>query len=387
MKEINRISFLLTKFKQGQLSPEEKTELLQWAEGDPAYLLLLEEFRPDAISSDIASFLKERKYPSSISNVSFESIRTKINVDKPKSSKYWSRVALVAAAIGLIILGSVITLQKYRSTEVSTLLSSMSPTAMPAGSRALLTSSSGQLFNLNETDGLSIDGESLTFWNKDGETESIGREEQLTLIVPKGGAYQVKLDDGTSIKMNANSMLIFPAHFAMNERRVYLEGEAFFDVSKDENRPFIVANKQQEIKVLGTEFNLKSYPDDLTAKTVLFEGHVQVSDLTTNSQIDLFPGEQTLTGGNITQLAKEKANLGQAAAWRKGLFSFKSTPFVEVIKEVSRWYNVEVEFLGDVPRELFSGEVNRNVDFGVMLEFLKGSGINLEIKGNKLIIK
>lgn len=387
MKEINRISFLLTKFKQGQLSPEEKTELLQWAEGDPAYLLLLEEFRPDAISSDIASFLKERKYPSPISNVSFESIRTKINVDKPKSSKYWSRVALVAAAIGLIILGSVITLQKYRSTEVSTLLSSMSPTAMPAGSRALLTSSSGQLFNLNETDGLSIDGESLTFWNKDGETESIGREEQLTLIVPKGGAYQVKLDDGTLIKMNANSMLIFPAHFAMNERRVYLEGEAFFDVSKDKNRPFIVANKQQEIKVLGTEFNLKSYPDDLTAKTVLFEGHVQVKDLTTNSQIDLFPGEQTLTGGNIIQLAKEKANLGQAAAWRKGLFSFKSTPFVEVIKEVSRWYNVEVEFLGDVPRELFSGEVNRNVDFGVMLEFLKGSGINLEIKGNKLIIK
>jgi len=387
MKEINRISFLLTKFKQGQLSPEEKTELLQWAEGDPAYLLLLEEFRPDAISSDIASFLKERKYPSPISNVSFESIRAKINVDKPKSSKYWSQVALVAAAIGLIILGSVITLQKYRSTEVSTLLSSMSPTAMPAGSRALLTSSSGQLFNLNETDGLSIDGESLTFWNKDGETESIGREEQLTLIVPKGGAYQVKLDDGTLIKMNANSMLIFPAHFAMNERRVYLEGEAFFDVSKDKNRPFIVANKQQEIKVLGTEFNLKSYPDDLTAKTVLFEGHVQVKDLTTNSQIDLFPGEQTLTGGNIIQLAKEKANLGQAAAWRKGLFSFKSTPFVEVIKEVSRWYNVEVEFLGDVPRELFSGEVNRNVDFGVMFEFLKGSGINLEIKGNKLIIK
>lgn len=387
MKEINRISFLLTKFKQGQLSPEEKTELLQWAEGDPAYLLLLEEFRPDAISSDIASFVKERKYPSPISNVSFESIRAKINVDKPKSSKYWSQVALVAAAIGLIILGSVITLQKYRSTEVSTLLSSMSPTAMPAGSRALLTSSSGQLFNLNETDGLSIDGESLTFWNKDGETESIGREEQLTLIVPKGGAYQVKLDDGTLIKMNANSMLIFPAHFAMNERRVYLEGEAFFDVSKDKNRPFIVANKQQEIKVLGTEFNLKSYPDDLTAKTVLFEGHVQVKDLTTNSQIDLFPGEQTLTGGNIIQLAKEKANLGQAAAWRKGLFSFKSTPFVEVIKEVSRWYNVEVEFLGDVPRELFSGEVNRNVDFGVMFEFLKGSGINLEIKGNKLIIK
>src|SRR5690606_8589562 len=285
MKEINRISFLLTKFKQGQLSPEEKTELLQWAEGDPAYLLLLEEFRPDAISSDIASFVKERKYPSPISNVSFESIRAKINVDKPKSSKYWSQVALVAAAIGLIILGSVITLQKYRSTEVSTLLSSMSPTAMPAGSRALLTSSSGQLFNLNETDGLSIDGESLTFWNKDGETESIGREEQLTLIVPKGGAYQVKLDDGTLIKMNANSMLIFPAHFAMNERRVYLEGEAFFDVSKDKNRPFIVANKQQEIKVLGTEFNLKSYPDDLTAKTVLFEGHVQVKDLTTNSQI------------------------------------------------------------------------------------------------------
>jgi len=387
MKEINRISFLLTKFKQGQLSPEEKTELLQWAEGDPAYLLLLEEFRPDAISSDIASFLKERKYPSPISNVSFESIRAKINVDKPKASKYWSRVALVAAAIGLIFLGSVITLQKYRSTEVSTLLSSMSPTAMPAGSRALLTSSSGQLFNLNETDGLSIDGHSLTFWNKDGETESIGREEQWTLIVPKGGAYQVKLDDGTLIKMNANSMLIFPAHFAMNERRVYLEGEAFFDVSKDKNRPFIVANKQQEIKVLGTEFNLKSYPGDLTAKTVLFEGHVQVKDLTTNSQIDLFPGEQTLTGGNITQLAKEKANLGQAAAWRKGLFSFKSTPFVEVIKEVSRWYNVEVEFLGDVPRELFSGEVNRNVDFGIMLEFLKGSGINLEIKGNKLIIK
>jgi transmembrane sensor len=207
----------------------------------------------------------------------------------------------------------------------------------------------------------------------------------LMLSTPKGGTYQVTLSDGTQVWLNAASTLRYPEQFTGDERTVEIEGEAYFSVTKDARRPFRVNSRDQRVLVLGTEFNISAYVDDAEVKTTLVEGVVQLRAESTGEHTDLFAGQQGFTRkGNIR---KRSVDPTSSVAWKNGDFYFDNTPLVEMMKQIERWYDVEVIYENTVPPERFSGGMSRGVTLQTVLQLLKVSEIKYSISDKKLIIE
>lgn len=202
-----------------------------------------------------------------------------------------------------------------------------------------------------------------------------------TITTPKGGLYQVILPDGTKVWLNAASSLKYPVQFAAQERRVTLTGEAYFEVSKRKAQPFIVNTDQQTVKVLGTHFNINSYPDHRQTSTTLLEGRVSVSALARplTSKI-LEPGQQAqLKGAEITL---KEVNTEAVMAWKRNLFSFNEADLKTIMMEFSRWYDVPVYFEGTMPEQRFTGEISKNIKASEFLEILSSFKVKFRIEGN-----
>lgn len=178
-----------------------------------------------------------------------------------------------------------------------------------------------------------------------------------TLSIPRGGEYRLILADGTEVWLNSSSTLTFPEFFAGNERRVKLSGEAFFEVSKDTEHPFIVEVGRMEIKVLGTRFNINSYEPEGNIYTTLVEGCVEVRN--SGHSLQLNPGEQAC--GGSYGLTKKEVNVAPYVSWRDGKFVFRNTNLEEICGQLSRWYDVDI---------FFSSEGAKDIRFtGAMLKF------------------
>lgn len=213
-----------------------------------------------------------------------------------------------------------------------------------------------------------------------------------TLSTPRGGQFQLTLSDGTRVWLNAASSIRYPTQFSGNERRVEITGEAYFEVSHNERLPFIVglSESASEILVLGTVFNVNSYADELSVNTTLLEGSVSIKHDKTS--VLLKPGEQAQVAGKINpgagsvKIVKD-ADLAQVTAWKDGVFSFHNAGLREVMRQCSRWYNIDVIYEGDVPDIEFGGRMGRDVSLSKLLYFFKGSDLHFRIEnGNKLII-
>lgn len=190
-----------------------------------------------------------------------------------------------------------------------------------------------------------------------------------TLSTPKGGQYQVILSDGTKVWLNAASSLSYPTVFTGNERKVMLKGEAYFEVAKNAEQTFKVITDRQELVVLGTHFNINSYEDEPEIKTTLLEGSVKVSSLQTNQTILLKPGEQSALKKS-GKLKVDQVNAENAIAWKSGLFQFQGSSIQEALRQMARWYDVTIEFEGEVPDIQLWGEVHRNANAREALEIL-----------------
>ncbi len=202
-----------------------------------------------------------------------------------------------------------------------------------------------------------------------------------TITTPKGGLYQVILPDGTKVWLNAASSLKYPVQFAAQERRVTLTGEAYFEVSKRKAQPFIVNTDQQTVKVLGTHFNINSYPDHRQTRTTLLEGRVSVSALARPlSQKILEPGQQAQLKG--TEITLAEVNTEAVMAWKRNLFSFNEADLKTIMTEFSRWYDVPVYFEGTMPEQRFTGEISKNIKASEFLEILSSFKVKFRIEGN-----
>lgn len=201
-----------------------------------------------------------------------------------------------------------------------------------------------------------------------------------TVETPKGGQYQVVLSDGSHVWLNAASSLRYPAQFAANERRVELTGEAYFEVAKDKTRPFRVASNNQIVEVLGTHFNINSYADEPTTLTTLLEGSVKI-----NSNTILKPGEQAslVKNGNVNVKA---VDTDEAVAWKNGIFQFDNTGLEAVMRQLARWYDVEIQYDGKVPSRTFTGKIHKDINASDALSILKFTKVNFKIDGKKIIV-
>jgi ferric-dicitrate binding protein FerR (iron transport regulator) len=213
-----------------------------------------------------------------------------------------------------------------------------------------------------------------------------------TVSTPRGGQYRVVLPDGSRVWLNAASSLRFPTGFAGNERKVELVGEAYFEVAKNPAMPFKVtvkplpgntASAPMEVEVLGTEFNINAYGDETDRRTTLIQGSVKI--MAGSGQSLLKPGQQARVNAGGLQIMPE-VDTDEAIAWKNGLFQFKEANIQSIMRQVSRWYDVEVEYKGNINQQFF-GKIPRRVQVSTLLKILESTGwVHFAIEGKKITV-
>nr|WP_260170829.1 FecR family protein [Mucilaginibacter lappiensis] len=203
-----------------------------------------------------------------------------------------------------------------------------------------------------------------------------------TISTPRGGQYQVILPDGTKVWLNAASSLKFPTAFAGNNRNVELMGEAYFEVAKSTSRPFTVKVDHMQVKVLGTHFNIMAYQDEPAIKTTLLEGAVQLHDGNSNSLLK--PGQQGIVKGDNIQIAE--VDVAQTIAWKNGFFEFNRASIYGIMKQISRWYDVEVVYEGKIPDDEFVGKIERNVKLSQVLHILELNHVHFKVEDKRITV-
>jgi transmembrane sensor len=207
-----------------------------------------------------------------------------------------------------------------------------------------------------------------------------------TLATAKGeqSPYPLILADGTKVWLNAESSITFPTAFTGNERLVKVKGEAYFEVAHNARQPFRVSLKNQTIEDIGTQFNVNAYDDEPMMKTTLVEGRIKI--ISGTEMALLKPGQQasTVTGSNIINV--ENADVDEAVAWKNGLFSFKQADIKTVMRQISRWYDLDVEYQGVIPDKRLTGEVYRSASGNEALQILKYANIPFRVEGKRIVI-
>lgn len=206
-----------------------------------------------------------------------------------------------------------------------------------------------------------------------------------TISTAKGNQYQLILPDGSKVWLNAASSMRFPTSFKGKERRVEITGEAYFEIAKNPAMPFKIQVGNGEIDVLGTHFNINAYADELTVKTTVLEGSVAVKKETAQQVLE--PGQQAAfsSQGGIT--LSRNVDVAHETAWKEGFFWFDNTDIYTLMRQVSRWYDVEVTFKGKIEDDGFTGKIPRNVPLSKLLNVLEQYELHFTIEGKKLIVQ
>ncbi|RQO74455.1 iron dicitrate transport regulator FecR [Pedobacter sp. KBW06] len=307
--------------------------------------------------------------------------------DNIKIRLKWLPLA-VAAVAALVILGVSLFFYSSQGNKVGQ-ISKVIPEITPGKNIATLTLGNGKTILLSEIKtGLVVnpnelrynDGTKISMPDREKElSRHIEEIEWLTASTPRGGTYQVILSDGTRVWLNADSKLLFPSKFVGNNRIVTLIGEGYFEVTHNKAKPFKVRTARQELEVLGTEFNVNAYADEMSTKTTLITGSVKV-----NNNIFLQPGEQAMSDRGV--LSVSRADVEEVVAWKNGFFVFKDSNLMAVMRQLSRWYDLDVHFEGPVPNETFNGKVYRNMNLNDVLEVLSFSKVKFDITGRRMTI-
>jgi ferric-dicitrate binding protein FerR (iron transport regulator) len=374
MKRISKKD-LLERYALGQCSEEEALWVEKWyikQEDDLPLPISRGEFREDI--KEIYSNLhpQERKV----------------------TRRYPMKIA--AALIGMFLaIGIFIHFYKQQAiSEKAIVAQDISPSL----NKTTLLLSNGSMILLDELNVGKVfqDNNSRIIKSEKGQIEYVGGKGKNGCVfynemhTSEGGQYLVILSDGSKVWLNAASKLRYPTQFEGSKRMVELSGEAYFEVAK-QTIPFYVKTDQQEIEVLGTSFNVKAYENEDNIRTTLLEGSVkivakQVSDEVNSVELLLKPGEQAV----LNQKEGSKVltvNARQSIAWRNGLFSFQGEDLKSVMREISRWYGVEVKFEGEVPDTKLWGQVYRNVNASQALKVLEYFDLSFKIVKDKGISK
>ncbi|ERJ58718.1 FecR family protein [Sphingobacterium paucimobilis] len=266
-------------------------------------------------------------------------------------------------------------------------------TVMPGGNNAILTLANGQQIILNDAingtvatdESFSVEKEKdgLLVFRSASSSDNVSTNQYHTIETPKGGIYQVVLPDGSQVWLNSASSISFPVHFDGSERRVSIKGEAYFDVVHNKNTPFKVLSKEQEIQVLGTKFNVNAYEDERSTKTTLVDGSVRVK--TSGKQLLLRPGYQAINPSD-KPIYVQQADIQSVTAWKEGFFQFDRVDVQTLMRQLSRWYDIEIEYRGEIPKDEFVGKIKRSEDINTILEILRYGKVKFELKGRKLIV-
>ena len=320
--------------------------------------------------------------------------------DKTALKKIWP--AMAAAAIIVITLSAGLFFYLYKPANNQQLVKKAQPVnnIVPGGNKATLTLADGSTIILNDAAngkmakqcGIEItktaDGQ-LVYSLSNSKLQTPNSQLIYNVIeTPKGGQYQVNFPDGTRVWLNAGSSLRYPVIFAGNERKVELTGEAYFEVAKNKKLPFKVVSHTQTIEVLGTHFNVNSYKDEAGTKTTLLEGSVRVASLNQNDAVVLKPGQQSqINSDTDSEINIVEADAEEVTAWKNGYFRFNNEGIESIMRKVSRWYDVNIQYQGAVSNEEFNGTISRTKNISEVLEMLETTNaVHFKIEGRRITV-
>lgn len=376
--QIYDIVACIVKYLTGELRDDEKEYLHTWVEESSAHRELLEQLENAKVSEREIKRMFSHDVSKGWNGVLMK-VRKRRIINR---LKWFSGVA----AIVLISLGSFLFLHLREEVQIADTMATISAGRL----QARLTVADGICYELDSStveipNTLIRNGNEYVFGGRDSIRKVAERARYHKLEIPRGGEYRIILDDGTSVYLNSQTELRFPEYFAAGKvREVYLKGEAFFDVAKDKTRPFIVRCGAYDVQVTGTSFNVSNYADNICSHTTLTEGSVMI--LHGNSKIPLQPGQQArLQAGNVEV---KEVNVENYTTWMNEYFRFGSENMEDLLKRLSRWYEVEIFFVNPEVKDYhFSGYLPRHSEIVEVLRLLEmTANIRFEVKGRTVIV-
>ncbi|TKC61266.1 DUF4974 domain-containing protein [Pedobacter hiemivivus] len=374
----DRINALIAKYFDGTLTEAERVELNQ------SYDLQSDqdiEWMADSLGE--AGQVKQRM----LSNIGQEIFSKKVHRIDHSHYRF-----IYAAAVLLLVAMAWLFFKPFSKPVIAAKQAQMTK-IKPGGNKAILRLGTGGQIVLDhvapgkivEMDGVRV------LKTKEGQVvftvvAGAGVAAQLSSIsTPKGGQYEVVLPDGTKVWLNSASSIQFPTAFTGTERKVSLEGEAYFEVAKNKAMPFKVKTSLQEIEVLGTHFNIMAYDNENSIKTTLVEGSVKVSSK--GGRALLKPGQQAELNKINNHLSIQEVSTRDAIAWKSGIFMFAHEDIRSILNKISRWYDVEVIYKNTASANRYSGSISRFEDVTEVLKTMEMTGtVHFEIKGRRIYV-
>lgn len=383
----DRLASLLARQLNGELAPDELRELADWGNASKLNRDFLNRLTNETWIENESSAWKNIDPAEGYNRwVEYMGKRRRGRIVRIAG---WSVAAslLVAIAIGGLVRTTQPTVHANTSAAIVA-----NQTVMPGRNTAVLTLGNGQRLLLDSvakgevgvqggSKVVKADSGSLAYQASGNSSVAV---EYNVLTTPRSGQFQLTLPDGSRVWLNNVSSLRYPTSFQGSDRRVELTGEAYFEVARDARKPFVVQVKDASIKVLGTSFNVMAYPEEAGSQTTLLTGAVQVKAGT--AEVKLHPDEQAQVSSNGELNVVKDVPSADIVSWKDGFFYFGRASFAEVMRQLARWYDIDVVYKGKVPDMEFGGKVDRSLPLNDLLKFLDKNQIHFRLEGRKLIV-
>lgn len=310
-----------------------------------------------------------------------------------RSYQLWSKILVAASIVCVLSVGSYYMFYENPKEQISQ--NSVKNDLLPGGDKAVLVLSNGKQISLGSAQNGIIAKEENTLVQKNGSnvlsykesaqySDNKGQPVYNTIRTPNGGQWPIiELPDGTKAILDAGSSISFPVSFNQ-ERKVTITGQVYFQVVHNSNKPFRVAVNGVTIEDIGTEFNVNAYNDEPLVKTTLIEGSISV--VKKAQKMVLKPGQQAITEPGTDRIRSREVNIEEVVAWKNGLFQFNHTHIDVVMRQIARWYDVEIVYKDDVSNVSFSGNLSRNLKASRLLEMMSVTGLHFKIENKKIIV-
>lgn len=382
----DRIVRLLQLYLLGDITEEERQELEDWCEEAPRNRKLFEQICQEDL------FSKERYVYEKINDTkAFSVFEKRVRKVSSRSIGNWWKYAAVLL-FPILVVGSWKLM--HETEQVSIVASSVAP-IQPGCSQAVLVLDDGRkVFLKEEEEGvISEDKEITVTGEKDrlvytsSEGKNVDEIRFNELEVPRGGEYKVRLADGTLVYLNSATRMKYPVKFDEKERKVYLSGEAYFEVAKDPERPFFVEMEGVEVRVYGTSFNVNTHQEG-NIQTVLVKGSIGVKVLSSGMESMIRPGQMAEFKQGNTKVDVKDVNVAVYTDWKDGIFRFENQRLEDILAVLSNWYDMNVFYQTVSVKELhFSGYMERYKDVSVILEAITlSTGVTFSIQGKTIIV-
>lgn len=380
MTNAQHIAYLLYRQLEGTIDPGEGEELSSWRKENPGQEELFEQITSEeGMNTIINRYEPENK--KAVEREIWSQIETEISFRTLAVYRRFRWKLAVAASVALLILAGSYYIFFNKPSTSNPPVAIMQDVKAPAGTKARITLADGRVIAVDSLNTY-LQGSVKVTKTADGKIIYTGFGDQVefnTLSNPRGSkVIDITMVDGSHIWLNAGSTLRYPTAFTGSEREVTITGEAYFEVAHDKSKPFLVRKGNMKVQVYGTKFNVNAYDDEENIKVTLLEGSVKVNETL------IRPGEQAQVSSTIG--VTDHINTEAVMAWKNGLFSFDRADIKTVMRQLSRWYNVDIEYTGTVMQH-FGGTIDRSSNVSVVLHKLEETGgAHFRVEGNKVIV-